>query len=101
MFLPTTKTLLNAVTAPTASPGLHDPEFRLKDYVRDEVLLAVTGTAATLSLQPQWSLDGAAWYDLGAALTAKGLTVVAGVKAPFFRVNLTAVSGGTLTVKAR
>ncbi len=101
MFLREPKKLLDAVTAPTTSAALHDPQWRHLDEKRDEVTLWVHGTAVTsFSLQPQQSLDGQTWFALGAAITAEGLATVTGITLPFFRVDLTAFTGTDITVEA-
>lgn len=92
--------LFTARATTGTSEVLADTDFRAADQVRDKLLLEVASSGGTFSLQPQVSIDGTTWYGLGSAITTAGLTVLT-MEAPFFRVNLSAVSGGTVTVRAR
>lgn len=79
----------------------------------NKVALAVTGTAGTMKLEAQVSMDGTNWITVGAIQLADGVnkTVATGIVAVgayevpvagfhWFRTFLSAVSGTTLTVKA-
>jgi hypothetical protein len=79
----------------------------------DKVVLAVTGTAGTMKLEAQVSLDGTNWIAVGAVqlgdgvnkTAATGIVAVGAYEVPvagftMFRAFLSAVSGTTLTVKA-
>ncbi len=60
------------------------------------VQIATTGSP-TFSVQPQGSLDGKTWSNLGAAITSSGLTTLTNVCVPWVQLNLTALSGGSIT----
>ncbi len=79
----------------------------------DKVYLAVTGTAGTMKLEAQVSMDGTNWLTVGAVqlgdgvnkTAATGIIAVGAYEVPvagfaWFRTFLSAVSGTTLTVKA-
>ena len=77
------------------------------------VALAVTGTAGTMKLEAEVSMDGTNWVKIGAIQQTDGVnkTAATGIVATggytvavggyrLFRAYLSAVSGTTLTVKA-
>ena len=79
----------------------------------EKVCLAVTGTAGTMKLEAQVSMDGTNWLTVGAVQMADGVnkTAATGIVATgsyevpvsgfrLFRAFMSAVSGTTLTVKA-
>jgi len=103
MFLNEVKTLHNNVAVAGDGVVTHDFEWRSRgDNVRDETTLevAVSGGAPTFSVQPKQSPDGTTWYDVGAAISAAGLTRVTGITAPFFKAEVLSVAGGNITVRA-
>lgn len=89
--------LHNAIVAPA------DKVFRVADYrntgsPNNRLNLELSGTCSTFSMQPRASLDGTVWFNLGSAITAKGLSTL-DFSVPYLSFNVTAVSGGNLTVR--
>jgi hypothetical protein len=91
--------LLSGVTAPQTTLTMGDATYKLNDLRRTEVLIdvEVASGSPVFSLQPQQSLDGKTWHAVGSAIVAPGLTVIT-VQAPYFNLNLTAISGGAINV---
>lgn len=98
MYLKEPKTLHAAATGTGNGVELHDLDYKLNDLRRTEVVLEITGTSTTFSVQPEVSLNGSTWYSLGSALTAKGLHELT-VKTPYFRARIASLDAN-LTIKA-
>lgn len=62
----------------------------------EAIELQVSGTFSA-TIQPQISLDGVNWEDVGAAITAVGLATIANT-ARFIRANVTVYVSGTPVV---
>lgn len=86
-------TALSAVTANGNGTGVNLGTTH-KDW---SVQVNTTGSPTGYSVQAQWSLDGAAWTNLGAAVTnaAPGNISVTNVPAIWVRANLASLAGGT------
>ena len=103
--------LQNAAT--TVNHGTTRPAKTMGVAGYNKVVLAVTGTAGTMKLENEVSMDGSNWIKIGCTNLATGAFVnsstgivavgafevnVAGFR--LFRTNLTAVSSTTITAKA-
>jgi hypothetical protein len=88
--------LYSAQATTLATGTVHD----LGD-VKKNFELIVTGTAATLSLQLNGSLDGVNWYTLGSAVTAftTAAPSLIAAEARYVRADLPTLTGGTLTAE--
>jgi len=110
-FMSQMKVLQNAVT--TVNHNVDRPAEVMHIAGYDRVVLAVTGTAGTMKLQAEVSMDGTNWIEVGAIqladgvnkTAATGIVAVGAYEVPVagfvsFRTFLSSVSGTTLTVKA-
>ncbi len=103
--------LQNAATA--VNHGTNRPAEVMVCSGYDKVYLAVTGTAGTMKLEAQVSMDGTNWLTVGAIQLGDGVnkTAATGIIAAgayevpvagfaWFRTDLSVVSSTTITVKA-
>lgn len=79
----------------------HDKDYKLLDIRRDVVSVVVktTASAPTLSIQCKQSVNGTDWINLGSAITtSNSVTTISSVNLPFFKVDVTALTGGNISV---
>jgi len=110
-FMPPLVVLQDGAT--TVNHDTNRPAAKMSVAGYNTVSLAVTGTAGTMKLDAQVSMDGTNWLTVGAIQLADGVnkTATTGIIAvgayevpvagfTWFRTFLSSVSGTTLTVKA-
>ncbi len=103
MYLTKPFTFLTNATGTGLGTEVHDSDWRVADKHRDAITLLLSGTYTGLHLQPVVSDDGETWYPIGSALTPSDEATIAysitGILAPHFNVDVTAITGGHVTVK--
>ncbi len=98
MFIASAKKVFDAITGAKAWTVL-DRDWRLLDQNRSSINILASGTCSSFSMQPKQSYDGVTWINIGAAITTKdALTAITGIVLPYFKLDVTSVVGGNLTV---
>lgn len=102
-------TLANAVSAPVAGTAQYSTiQGRIQGHIFWTVQTSGTATAMTATIQ--FSLDGVHWANaaVGTLAAPNGTTAILAFTAdtaqtaavPYIRVNITAISGGNVTILA-
>jgi len=101
MTLNALKTLCTNSITTGATTSVNDPEYNQTSGAGAKTVEVISASGSpTFSVQPQISIDGTRWYDFSAPITAVGLNTVTPF-APFLRCNITAISGGGVSVYVR
>ena len=98
MHLPEPLQLHAAAVAIGDGVVMHDTAWRLNDRnKREEITLEVieNGTVTSYSIQVKQSRDGVAWYDVGTAISAAGVTTITGIKMPQCKAEIEAIVPST------